>query len=142
MSRRRSAREDRDRGATAVEFSIVLPVVLTVIFFTLYGALFFYYSAIADHVAQTVARQASLPALGTTTDYPSAAQVTTDASNVGGPMIAKPFSVTATGGTAEGDLVTVTVVYHLPVLSQVFSWANISGSSIDTITRTVQERRQ
>jgi Flp pilus assembly protein TadG len=146
MSRRSDAR--RDEGATAVELALILPVVLAVLFFILYGALFFFYSAVADHVARSVARQVSVPVGQTGTSYPdaSAGVVAADAKKTGGSLIPDPSTVTTTtlpasATPAEGDLVTVTVTYHLPVLSDLGHI--IPGlSSITTITRSSTERRQ
>lgn len=137
-----------DDGATAVETAMILPVVLAVLFFSLYGALYFYYSAIADHVARSVARTVSIPVGQTGTSYPDATPgtVTEDADKTGGSLIPDPTSVTTTnrGGNAapqEGDLVTVTVTYKLPALTQLAGLVpGLSG--IDTITRSVTERRQ
>jgi Flp pilus assembly protein TadG len=145
---RATADERRDSGATAVEFALILPVVISVLFFTLYGALFFYYSAVADHVARSVARQVSIPVGQTGTAYPDATPgaVATDAKNTGGSLIPTPTGVTtvsapASGTPEEGDLVTVSVTYHLPVLSQLSNL--IPGlSGIDTLTRSATERRQ
>jgi Flp pilus assembly protein TadG len=137
----------RDEGATALEFAIVLPVVLAVVFFALYGAMYFFYGAIADHVARTVVRQVSIPISGNT-DYPDlhSGMVLADAKAAAGTLIPNPTTVTTSslpsiGAPAEGDFVTVTVTYKLPVLDQLASM--IPGmSSIDTITRSASERRQ
>jgi Flp pilus assembly protein TadG len=144
-SHRAAAR--RDDGATAVEFAIVLPVVLAVMFFALYGALFFFYSAIADHVSRTVVRQVSIPISGNS-DYPDlhSGMVAADAKSAAGTLLPDPTSVTtssqsATGTPQQGDFVTVTVTYKLPVLDQLASL--VPGiSAIDTITRSASERRQ
>jgi Flp pilus assembly protein TadG len=137
-----------EAGATAVETAMILPVVFAVLFFSLYGALYFYYSAIADHVARSVARTVSIPVGQTGTAYPDATPgtVTQDADNVGGSLIPNPTSVTTTnkpgnGTPAEGDLVTVTVTYKLPALSQ-FVGLIPGVSNTETITRSVTERRQ
>jgi Flp pilus assembly protein TadG len=128
--------------------ALILPLVVAVMFFVLYGALFFYYSAVADHVARTVARQVSVPVGQTGTSYPdaTAGAVAADAKQTGGSLIPAPDGVTTssspTSGTpAEGDLVTVTVTYQLPVLSQLGHI--IPGmTGITSITRSATERRQ
>jgi Flp pilus assembly protein TadG len=141
----------RDDGATALEFAIVLPVVLTVVFFALYGALYFFYGAIADHVARSVARQVSIPVAqggGDCPTYPDSNQatVTADAKSAAGTLIPDPTSVVPTSlptatKPCEGDFVTITVTYKLPVLDQLASM--IPGlSAIDTMTRSASERRQ
>lgn len=138
----------RDEGATALEFAIVSPVVLAVIFFALYGAMYFFYGAIADHVARTVARQVSIPISQTGSGYPDSNQTTlqNDAKSAAGSLIPNPTTVSAvssgsTGTPQEGDFVTVTVTYKLPVLDQLASL--IPGmSALDSITRSASERRQ
>lgn len=138
----------RDEGATALEFALVLPVIVVVTFFALYGAMFFFYSAVADHVARSVARQVSIPTGQSGSAYPdaTAATVVTDAKNAAGGFIPNPDSAVATkspstGTPQQGDMVTVTVTYKLPVLSSISSV--IPGfSSITTITRSASERRQ
>jgi Flp pilus assembly protein TadG len=147
MTRTRPARS-RDEGATAVEMALILPVVFTVVFFTLYGAMFVYYSAIADHVAQKVAREVSIPTGSTGSSYPDAVHglVSGDVSSAAGGLIPTPqgwstTSLPSTGEPQEGDLVTVSVTYHLPVLSQLSSLVpGLTG--IDSVTRSATERRQ
>jgi Flp pilus assembly protein TadG len=138
----------RDEGATALEFAIVFTVVLAVCFFALYGAMFFFYGAIADHVARSVARQVSIPVAQSGSGYPdaTASTVVSDAKAAAGSLLPNPTSAVATaspstGTPAQGDLVTVTVTYKLPVLSNLASV--IPGlSAIDTISRSASERRQ
>ncbi|HVV77571.1 MAG TPA: TadE/TadG family type IV pilus assembly protein [Mycobacteriales bacterium] len=147
VEHRRCARRD-DEGATALEFALVLPVVVAVCFFAIYGAMFFFYSAVADHVARTVARQVSIPTTNSGTTYPdsSAATVLSDAKSAAGTLIPNPTTAVATSlpssGTPEqGDLVTVTVTYKLPLLSGLGGL--VPGlSSIDSISRSASERRQ
>jgi Flp pilus assembly protein TadG len=137
----------RDEGATAVEFALVLPVIVVVSFFALYGAMFFFYSAVADHVARSVVRQVSIPTGQSGSAYPdaSAATVVTDAKDAAGGLLPDPTTAVATssptGSAQPGDLVTITVTYKLPVLASISSV--IPGfSSITTITRSASERRQ
>jgi Flp pilus assembly protein TadG len=147
VTRSRHAGSRRDEGATAVEFAIVLPVVLSVMFFALYGAMYFFYGAIADHVARTVVRQVSIPISGNS-NYPDqhSGMVTADVEAAAGTLLPNPTNVTtssqpSTGTPAEGDFVTVTVTYKLPLLDQLASV--IPGlSAIDTMTRSASERRQ
>jgi len=142
------ARLRRDEGATAVEFALVLPLVVGVVFFALYGAMFFYYSAVADHVARTVARHVSIPVGETDSGYPDAnpANVAADARSAAGTLIPDPTSAVATSlplrsAPKEGDFVRVTVTYKLPLLSDLASV--VPGlSSFDSITRSASERRQ
>ena len=144
-ARQRLAR--RDEGTTAVEFALVFPVVAMVCFAALYGALFFFYSAVADHVANSVARQVSIPLGQTGTAYPDATPgtVASDAARAAGSLLPNPTSVTTsslpTGTAHEGGLVTVTVTYKLPVLGTLGGLVpGLSG--IETITSSATERRQ
>jgi Flp pilus assembly protein TadG len=155
----------RDQGATAVEFAIVLPVVLAVMFFGLYGAMYVFYGAVADHVARSVSREVSIPMQETGSGYPDQATnggegtVNAYAKNAAGTLLPNPTCVVSTwnsnaqptsapcansqpaGTPQEGDLVTVWVTYKLPVLDELASM--IPGmSSIDSITRSATERRQ
>jgi Flp pilus assembly protein TadG len=147
---RRLRRDDLgdDTGATALEFAMVFPIVLMVSFFALYGAMYFYYSAVAGHVARTVTRQLSIPVGQTGNTYPveDSASLMALADKTGGAMIPNVTDATAhnQGNDStpdEGDLVTVTITYKLPVMSQLASM--IPGlSAIDTITQSATERRQ
>ena len=131
------AAQRRDEGTTALEFALVLPVIITTVFFGLYGAFYFFYGAMADHVARSVVRQVSIPVGQTGSAYPdaNAATVTSDAKSAAGTLIPNPTSVQTTslpaaGTPKEGDMVTVTVTYKLPLLDM-FGW-----SGLDTITRS------
>ncbi|HVW80083.1 MAG TPA: TadE/TadG family type IV pilus assembly protein [Mycobacteriales bacterium] len=152
--RRLGAAARRDEGATALEFAIVLPVVLSVVFFALYGAMYFFYGAVADHVARTVVREVSIPVTGNS-NYPdidcqsgsTCTAVTADANSAAGSLLPNPSSAVPTWNPdngqppQQGDLVTVTVTYKLPLLDQLASV--IPGlSAIDTMTRSASERRQ
>jgi Flp pilus assembly protein TadG len=148
MRRLRRERLRDDSGATAVEFALIFPVVLMVSFFVLYGAMYFYYSAVAGHVARTVTRQVSIPVGQTGSGYPAedTTSLMSRADNVGGTMIPNASDATAHNQgndptPEEGDLVTVTITYNLPVMSQLASV--IPGlSAIDTISQSATERRQ
>jgi len=150
----RVQQRDREEGATALEFALVLPIIVVVTFFALYGAMFFFYSAMADHVARSVARQVSIPTGQSGSSYPDANPTTvlTDVKNAAGSLIPDPSpscGTDQTGATShgrsatprQGDLVTVTVTYKLPLLSQLAS-AVPGLSSIECITRSASERRQ
>lgn len=147
MIRRLHPSEERDSGATALEFALVFPIVLATMMFAFYGAMFFYYNAVAGHVARTMARQLSIPVSGNST-YPAqdTSSLTTDAHQVAGSLIPDPSDATAHSQgndptPAEGDLVTVTITYQLPVLSQLSSLVpGLSG--ISSISQSATERRQ
>jgi hypothetical protein len=140
----RLERAKRDEGATALEFALVFPVVAMVCFMALYGAMFFFYGAVADHVARSVARQVSIPVGQSGSGYPDAGAgtVVTDAKNAAGGLLPDPTTAVATkapstGTPKQGDFVTVTVTYELPLFSSVPGL-----SSLDTITRSASARRQ
>jgi Flp pilus assembly protein TadG len=134
----------KDEGATAVEFALVFPVVAMVCFAALYGALFFFYSAVADHVARSVARHVSIPVGQSGSAYPdaTAGAIATNAKNAAGSLLPDPTSAVSTrtpstGSPKQGDFVTVTVTYKLPLFS------SLPGlSALDTITRSASARRQ
>lgn len=134
----------KDEGATALEFALVFPVVAFVCFMALYGAMFFYYGAVADHVARSVARQVSIPVGQSGSAYPdaTAGTIATNAKKAAGGLLPNPTSATATrapatGTPKQGDFVTVTVTYKLPLFSSIPGF-----SSLDTITRSSSARRQ
>jgi len=128
-----------DTGAVAVELALVLPIAITVIFSTIYGGLYFYYSAAASHIARAVARDASIPDHG---QYPSAADETTFASAAAGRMLPAPTSVSlnADPEVGAGNELTVTVTYDLPALTDVASLLPFLPGSSGTMTRTVTVR--
>src|SRR3569623_1461625 len=142
--RRAPRRANRDEGATALEFALVFPDVVIACYMALYGALFFFYTAVADHVARSEARKVSIPVGQSGSAYPDAAAgtVLTAAKNAAGSLIPDPTSAVATkspsaGSPKPGDFVTVTITYKLPLFS------SLPGLSVlDTITRSASERRQ
>ena len=142
--RHTKSKAKRDEGATALEFALVFPVVAMVCFMALYGALFFFYGAIADHVARSVARQVSIPVGQSGSAYPdaTAGTVVTDAKNAAGSLLPNPTSAVVTrspsaGTPKQGDFVTVTVTYKIPLFSSLPGF-----SSLETITRSSSARRQ
>jgi Flp pilus assembly protein TadG len=128
-----------DAGATAIEFALVAPVVLLLIFAALYGAFYYFYVAAASHVARSVARDASIPEHRV---YPSAADEMTVAKQAAGAMLPAPTSVSVVPVTTvhEGNAVTVTVTYDLPALMQVGRALPFLPRPGGVITRTVTVR--
>lgn len=106
----------KDEGATAVEFALVAPIVFLLIFIVIYVGMYYFYAALADHVARTVARDASIPSHGV---YPSASNEITVANNAAQPLLPAPTNVALapTPAPGEGNELTVTVDYDLPGLA-------------------------
>ena len=139
-------RSPRDEGATAIEVALVLPAFLAIVLMTLYGGLYLYYAAVAEHVARHAVRDATLPVSGTST-YPSTGQVYTDAKSTGGALIPAPTSVSLASTPSssvprEGDEVTVTVTYQLPAVQAVANALWFLPKPRTTVTRTATGRRE
>jgi Flp pilus assembly protein TadG len=132
-------RRRNDAGAAAVEFALIAPVVILLVFGTLYGAIYCYYSAVATHVARAVARDAAIPDHGV---YPSTADEVTVADDVTGTMMPSPTSVTVvpTPAVGEGNAVTVTVTYDLPALVRIGAVFPFLPQPDGVISRTVTVR--
>jgi Flp pilus assembly protein TadG len=128
-----------DAGATAVEFALVAPVALLLIFATLYGAFYYYYVAAAAHVARAVARDAAIPAHGA---YPTSVDEVAVANQAAGAMLPAPTSVSVvplpTAGA--GNAVTVTVTYDLPALVRIGRALPFLPHPGGTVSRTVTVR--
>jgi Flp pilus assembly protein TadG len=132
-------RRSNESGATAVEFALVAPVVILLIFGALYGGFYYYYTAAAAHVARATARDASIPDHGR---YPSAADEMAYAKQAAGRMLPNPTSVAvqAIPAVGEGNAVTVTVTYELPALVQVGKVLPFLPHPGGVITKTVTVR--
>lgn len=128
----------RDDGATAVEFALVAPIVFLLIFVVIYTGIYFFYAAVADHVARAVARDASIPSHGV---YPTEGQEKALAVHSAGTLLPSPTSVALapTPAAAEGNELTVTVTYDIPGLSTVGQLLPFLPKS-GTLTRTVTVR--
>jgi Flp pilus assembly protein TadG len=132
------ARFRKDEGATAVEFAIVAPVVFILLFVVIYAGMYYFYAAVADHVARAVARDASIPSHGV---YPSETDESAVAQQVTGRLMPAPTSVglSATPRAAEGNELTVTVTYDVPGLANLGRLLPFLPTS-GTLTRTVTVR--
>lgn len=128
----------KDDGATAVEFALVAPVLFIFIFVVIYAGMYYFYSAVADHVARAVARDASIPSHGI---YPSEADEQALAHSTAGSLLPSPTSVglSSTPRAAEGNELTVTVTYDIPGLSTVGRLLPFLPKT-STLTRTVTVR--
>ena len=137
----------RDDGATAIEVALLLPIVLATVFMTMYGGLYLYYAAVAEHVARNAVRDATMPVSGTST-YPSDSQVYSTARTTGNALIPAPTTVSLTSTPSyddpprEGDEVTVTVTYQLPAVQAVARALWFLPSPRTSITRTATGRRE
>ncbi len=137
-----------DAGAAAVEFAIIVPLVMMVVFMTLYGGLYVFYAVVADYVARTAVRDASIPTAQSYSPYPSDSDVVTAAQNAAGSLLPAPTSVQvasnpATSPPNEGDEVTVTVTYDLPAVADIAKvmWF-LPAQPSSTVTRSAMARRE
>lgn len=131
-------RTRKDEGATAVEFAIVAPVVFVAIFAVVYAGIYFFYAAVADHIARVVAHDAVLPSHGV---YPNVGDETALAKSTAGSLLPDPTSVSLSPTTtaAEGNELTVTVTYDIPGLATVKGLLPFLPAS-GHLTRTVTVR--
>lgn len=128
----------KDEGATALEFALVAPILLVLMFVVVYAGIYFFYAAVADHVARAVARDASIPSHGV---YPTEADEKAVAESTAGSLLPSPTSVglSSIPRQAEGNELTVTVTYDIPGLSAVGSLLPFLPKS-GALTRTVTVR--
>jgi Flp pilus assembly protein TadG len=143
-------RTRHDAGATAVEFAIVLPLLLTLIGSLLALGLHMTYAALAQHAANIGLRTAVVPTAGG--GYPSDAQVRARlASSLGGVLPApQPEPVLddpATGSRRQGDPLTVRVTYQVPVVSAAARLVPVPGlrsafDALGSVTGTARGRRE
>ena len=148
--RKPHALTNSERGATAVEFAIVTPIVLMFFIFAMYGGFLVFYNAVGDHVARTVVRQVSIPVSRSGTDYPDqgasgGTTVNDSAKKAAGSLLPDPTSVTVTSArdsVSPGDEVTVTVTYKVSVLGFLSHAMWFLPNADDTVTRTATARRE
>ena len=150
------SRRHKERGAAAVEFSLVALPALVMLFGIMYLALLATYSGLAEHGVRRGARYGSIRSLASGS-YPTDAQIRTVGAKVD-PILGVPLSVTVTrtGGSAatalacnptsamggrkcgDGDVLTVTATYAAGALGAVAGLPGFPGGS--TITRTATAR--
>lgn len=137
-----------ERGATAVEFAIILPLVILFVGLLLFGGFYALYASTADHAASEAARYASIrQGNSNSAPYPTAAEI---AERVNGDVLpgfvpdAEVSLTTLSEVPNEGDRVTVTIrLVDLPVLNVASKFLSAVGlTGFDDITRTASERRQ
>ncbi len=137
-----------DGGAAAIEFAIVVPLVMMVVFMTLYGGLYLFYVVVADYVARATVHDAAMPTSQSYSPYPSDTAVATAAQNAAGPLLPAPTSVQVVSNPLnnppqEGDEVTVNVTYDLPAVAAITQvmWF-LPAQPPSTITRSAMARRE
>jgi Flp pilus assembly protein TadG len=112
-----------ERGAMAVEFALIAPLVLFLIGALLALGFYGVFNAIVQNAVREAARFAAVPVDPYADLYPSEdavrAHLVAEAPSVMGSP--SSFALTRTGGSSpgNGDIVTVTVTYRTPVLSSI-----------------------
>jgi Flp pilus assembly protein TadG len=112
-----------ERGATAVEFALIAPLVLFLIGALLALGFYGVFNAIVQNAVREAARFAAVPVDPYADLYPSEdavrAHLVAEAPSVMGSP--SSFALRRTGGSSpgNGDIVTVTVTYRTPVLSSI-----------------------
>ena len=145
---RRRSRDDR--GATAVEFALVVPLALLLIGSIVTFALHMTYSALADHAARVALKKA---VIRTSAGYPTEAQVRQTAADLfAAGLLGSPtdLDMTRGGGTApvgQGDTVTIRVTYDLPAVRSaagLVPFAGLRDRLVDlaTVSRTAEGRAE
>jgi Flp pilus assembly protein TadG len=150
----RPRRGDGERGATAVEFVIVAPLVFAFLMFLAYGGCYMIYGALVQDAANNAAKSATLVA-ETSRDYPALNTVVSAATGAislvpgsstvtvsAGASAVACGSVTDSGTTTQGDIVTVQVTQTMPVASAFSTVLSFLGSIPDTVTRCASERAE
>lgn len=144
-----------EKGAAAVEFSLVALPALVMLFGIMYLALLATYSGLAEHGVRKAARYGGLRSLASGS-YPTDAQIQTVGAKVD-PILGTPLTVTVTrtGGSGagltcvpvttaglrkcgDGDVLTITAVYDAGALGAVATLPGFPGGG--TITRTATAR--
>jgi Flp pilus assembly protein TadG len=116
-----AVRRARERGTAAVEFALVLPLVLIIALAMVQVGILVKDELVVEEAARAGARQAAV-----TPDDNSARQAALDAAVSLDPERAE-VTVTRTGGS--GSPVTVTFLYHAPVSVPLVGW--LFRSAID-----------
>lgn len=145
---RRQARRD-DRGATTVEAALVIPVALLLFIGILIFGLRMVYSGLAEHVASTALREATIREGGdylTQADLAAKVEQMRAVELLGSPSCSEPCSsvelnTAVDGPKHQGTAITVTVHYEVPVLKTVVQlWPFGGFERLATVERTVEGR--
>jgi hypothetical protein len=144
-----------ERGASAVEFALVLPILMSAIGIVLATGLRMVYMGLAENEVRTMARTVSIRTTSSqSSPYPdntaanklalcgqgalplpgSTFSASTDCVIVKNPNVSSPF---------EGDLVTVTLTYHLTIIQKLTGWlpGNIL-TGLSTVTASAAAYRE
>ncbi len=147
----RGPRCQGDRGTTAVETALVLPVVLLLLGGTLTFALHAVYAGLADYAVREGLRTATVhPQVGGFADVAKVRSTVTGlfpSDLLGPPQSVLLRTVTTTGSPGQGDLVQVEVTYVVPGIATAADLVPGTGlksalASLATITRTASGRRE
>jgi Flp pilus assembly protein TadG len=115
-------KSNSDRGASLVEFAIVLPLLVLLLFGIIEFGWAFAQNLEVKHIAREVGRLA-------TVDDPDNQIL----SRTCGATIADVQSATPSGGTDPGDTVTVTVTADLQQITGFFGWALGSIGNLQSV---------
>jgi Flp pilus assembly protein TadG len=144
-----------ERGASAVELALVLPILMSVLGIVLTTGLRMVYVGLAEHEARTVVRTASIRTTSSSSSpYPDNTAANrlalcgqgaislpgTTFSPSTGCVITKDPNVSS---PSEGDLVTVTLTYQATIIQKFVGWlpANILNG-LSTITASASASRE
>lgn len=108
----RNARGASERGSMSLEYAILFPAVILIIFVVIQGALYFYARDVARHAAESAAHAASALDAG-----PGAGEAAASAvfAQTGGSLIGPSVAV-----VSDGDYVTATVTGSAPTVVALF----------------------
>ena len=139
-----------DRGSTAVETALVLPVALTILAGTLVFALHLVYAGLAEHAARSGLHRATVHSVGGFADTATIKQHVDDlfpAALLGKPKLLEITTTSPAATPGQGDLVQISVTYVVPGIStasDLLPNAALKNTlrSLATITRTASGRRE
>lgn len=145
----------RDRGATAVEFALVVPVALMLIGTIFVFAMYMTYAALADHAARIGLDRA---VIRTSVGYATEGEVKTTVDALfpndllGDPTDVKLTRQTipasrASGKIAQGDTIRVLVRYNVPVVQTASGIIPFDGlraklKALGTVSRVAEGRAE
>lgn len=111
-------RKGRERGAAAVEFALVLPLLLAVVFGAIQYGMYFWSMQGGSSAAREGARRAAVGQLDACTDFRTyvKGRIGSTSSDANGATITRSYQTASgvavpIGSVAAGDVVTVTVTF-------------------------------
>ncbi len=140
-------RVNRERGAVALEFALILPVTLLLLFGLMYTGFYSFVAASAQNAAREAARYASVPSRHSwNPDYPTDTEITDHARDAV-PSWARgdvAIDVSDAGSERPGSVVTVTVSYsEIPLFGALSGLlGNVGLDGATGITRAATGRRE